>query len=135
MNPEHVAELVEHRLEQARAAIEDAQFLLDGKRTPVAIINRAYYAMFYAALALLQTIGKTPSKHTGVISLFDTEFMMKGIFSRELSKALHDAFDARLVSDYQPVRSATPVEATALLLRARQFVAEVERHLATRDAS
>jgi uncharacterized protein (UPF0332 family) len=77
MNPEHVAKLVEYRLEQARAAIEDAQFLLDGKRTPVAIINRAYYAMFYAVLALLQTIGKTPSRHTGVISLFDTEFMVE----------------------------------------------------------
>jgi uncharacterized protein (UPF0332 family) len=91
--------------------------------------------MSYAALALLQTIGKTPSKHTGVISLFDTEFMLKGVFSRELSKALHDAFDVRLVSDYQPVRPATPTDASALLLRARLFVAEIERYLTTRDAS
>jgi len=107
MKPEHVAELVKHRVEQARAALSDARFLLDGRRTPQAVINRSYYAMFYAALALLQTIGKTPSKHTGVIGIYDTEFMRKGVFPKESSIAFHDAFDARLVSDYQPVRDAT----------------------------
>jgi uncharacterized protein (UPF0332 family) len=72
MKPEHVAELVKFRLEQARATLEDARFLHEGGRTPQSIINRAYYAMFYAALALLQTIGKVPAKHSGVLSLFDT---------------------------------------------------------------
>ncbi len=46
MKPEHVAELVRHRMEQARAALSDARFLLDGRRTPQAVINRSYYAMF-----------------------------------------------------------------------------------------
>jgi uncharacterized protein (UPF0332 family) len=72
-------------LEQAQTAIEDAQFLLSGKRSPQSIVNRAYYAMFYAALALLQKINKVPSKHSGVISLFDTEFVLKGIFPKEFS--------------------------------------------------
>jgi len=30
MKPEHVSELVQYRLEQARAALSDAEFLLDG---------------------------------------------------------------------------------------------------------
>jgi hypothetical protein len=51
--------------------------------------------MFYAALALLQKIGKVPSKHTGVISLFDTEFVVKGIFHKELSRNFHKAFEMR----------------------------------------
>ncbi|NWF98429.1 MAG: hypothetical protein HXY52_05785 [Nitrospirae bacterium] len=29
--------------------------------------------------SLLQIINKIPSKHTGLISLFDTEFVVKGI--------------------------------------------------------
>jgi hypothetical protein len=37
----------------------DARFLLDGNRGPQSIVNRSYYAMFYAALALMQNIGKT----------------------------------------------------------------------------
>jgi hypothetical protein len=34
MKPEHVVELVKLRLEQARIALEDAQFLLNGERSP-----------------------------------------------------------------------------------------------------
>jgi len=34
--------------------------------------------MFYAVLALLQKIGKVPRKHSGAISLFDTELVLKG---------------------------------------------------------
>jgi len=63
---EEVTPLVRYRLEQADAALGDAKFLLEGNRSPQSIVNRAYYAMFYAALALLQKIGKVPSKHAGV---------------------------------------------------------------------
>ena len=34
-----------------------------------------------AALALLQKAGKIPSKHAGVISLFDTEFVLNPGFA------------------------------------------------------
>jgi uncharacterized protein (UPF0332 family) len=129
MKPEHVIELVRHRMEQAHAALTDARFLLDGQRTPQSVINRSYYAMFYAALALLQTIGKTPSKHVGVISIYDTEFMRKGVFPKESSVAFHEAFDTRLVSDYQPVRDATRDKAASILTGAERFVAEVEAYL------
>ncbi len=57
MNPDDVAILVKYRLEQARTALEDAKYLLDGNRSTQSIINRSYYA--------------------GVISLFDTEFVLQ----------------------------------------------------------
>ena len=80
MKPKEIETLIKYRLEQAQAALDDAKYLIDGKRSPQSIINRSYYAMFYAALALLQSISKAPSKHSGVISHFDTEFVMKGVF-------------------------------------------------------
>jgi uncharacterized protein (UPF0332 family) len=67
MSREEILVLVNYRLEQAQTALEDGKFLLEGGRSPQSIVNQAYYAMFYAALALLQKIGKVPSKHTGVI--------------------------------------------------------------------
>jgi uncharacterized protein (UPF0332 family) len=82
--------------------------------------------MFYAVLALLQDIGKVAGKHTGAIGLFDTEFVLKSVFSRELSRDLHKAFDSRQVSDYQPVRPTTSEEAKEYITKARRFVAEVE---------
>ena len=75
---------VNYRLEQAQEALDDAKYLIDGNRSPQSIVNRSYYAMFYAALALLQKISKAPSKHSGVISLFDKEFVIKGIFAKDL---------------------------------------------------
>jgi len=129
MKPEQTAELVRLRLEQARSTLNDADVLATGGGTPKSIINRAYYAMFYAVLALLQNIGKVAGKHTSAIGLFDTEFVLKGAFPREFSRDLHRAFDTRQVSDYQPVRPATSEEAEEYIAKAKRFVAAVEQHL------
>ncbi len=122
MKEQEIASLIRHRLEQAQTALEDARFLLEGNRSPQSIVNRAYYAMFYAVLALLQKIGKVPSKHTGVISLFDTEFVVKGKFPQELSKDLHKAFELRQVSDYKTLKPITKEKAQETLNSAIRFV-------------
>ncbi len=39
------------------------------------VMNRLYYVMFYAALAMLQDKEIGSSKHSGVIAVFDREFV------------------------------------------------------------
>jgi len=129
LKEEDIKVLVKYRLEQAEAAIEDAKFLLEGERSTQSIINRAYYAMFYAALAMLQKVGEIPSKHTGVISLFDREFVSKGIFSKELSKSLHRAFELRQVSDYKTFEQISVEKAKDTLEKAVIFVQTVKDYL------
>ena len=126
MKNEDVSTLIKYRMAQAQVALEDAKFLLDGDRSPQSIVNRAYYAMFYAVLALLQKIDKVPSKHTGVISLFDTEFALKGIFPRELSKDFHKAFELRQVSDYKTFKPISKEKAQESLTNAARFVGAVK---------
>ena len=126
---EESADLVQYRIEQADAALNDAKFLLDGKRSTQSIINRAYYAMFYAAPALLQKAGKVPSKHAGVIGLFDTEFVLKGALPRELSRDLHKAFELRQVSDYRVLQSPSREKAEETCERASRFVRAVREYL------
>ena len=109
MKQEDKSTIISYRIEQAQIALDDAIYLNAGERSPQSIVNRCYYAMFYATLALLQDIGKAPTKHSGIISLFDTEYVMKGIFPRELSKNLHKAFELRQASDYK-VRPTMPEE-------------------------
>jgi uncharacterized protein len=87
--------------------------------------------MFYAALALLQKIGKIPSKHISVISLFDTEFVLPGLFSKELSRNFHKAFELRQVSDYRILERLTPAKAGETLAKAKKFVEAVEAFLET----
>jgi hypothetical protein len=133
MNSENVWILIRRWLVQAQTALDDAKFLLDAGRSPASIINRSYYAMFYAITALLQSVGETPSKHAGVISLFDREFVAKGIFPKELSKQLHGAFDLRQTSDYRDEPGITRQSAAELWQAAADFVKEIRIYLEKRE--
>jgi uncharacterized protein (UPF0332 family) len=121
--------VVAGRLKQAQTALEDAEFLMKGNRSPQSVVNRSYYAMFYAALALLEKIAKLPSKHAGVVSLFDTEFVLRGIFPKELSKDFHKAFELRQVSDYRIIDPCSPEKAAETLQKAVKFVEAVASYL------
>ncbi|MBW2039887.1 MAG: HEPN domain-containing protein [Deltaproteobacteria bacterium] len=129
MKNDEISNLIRYRMEQAQIALDDARFLLDGKRSPQSIINRSYYAMFYATLALLQKIRKVPSRHTGVISLFDTEFVLKGVFPKELSKDFHKTFELRQVSNYKVIEPSFPEKAKEALNKAVCFVDAVKEYL------
>ena len=50
MKQEETEVLISYRLEQAQTALDDAKYLLEGQRSPQGIINRSYYAIFYAPL-------------------------------------------------------------------------------------
>ena len=89
MNAEHVKILVAQRMQQVTEALEDGRYLLAAGRGARTAVNRAYYAAFYAVLALLQPLGKTPRRHRGVLTLFDTEFVRTGLFPQALSESLH----------------------------------------------
>ncbi len=71
-------DLIEYRLKSAREILRDAQLLKENGGSPASIINRAYYAVFYAALALLVTVDVEPAKHAGVIAKFDELFVRQG---------------------------------------------------------
>lgn len=128
MKQEDKTTIISYRLEQAQIALDDAMYLFTGGRSPQSIVNRCYYAMFYAALALLQDIGKAPTKHSGIISLFDTEYVMKGVFPRELSKDLHKAFELRQSSDYKVRPAMSEDQVKEEIDKASRFVEAVKSY-------
>lgn len=128
MKQEDKNNIIGYRIEQAQIALDDAMYLDVGGRSPQSIINRCYYAMFYATLALLQEIGKAPTKHSGIISLFDTEYVMKGIFPRELSKDLHKAFELRQTSDYKVRPAMSEEQVKEEIDKASRFVEAVKSY-------
>ena len=121
--------LIEYRLQQSRQTLTDARCLQAAGGSSLSVANRAYYAMFYACLALLQLLGTTPSKHSGVISLFDREFVLKGYLPKELSRCLHRAFDLRQQADYAELRAISNDEAGSVVLDAGTFLAQIEAYL------
>ena len=120
--------LIKYRLQQARAALDEARLLLASGTTTLGVVNRAYYAMFYAVLALLQHKEQVPGKHAGAIALFDREFVQKGIFTKELSQLFHHAFTIRQISDYQTTESITHEQAAKLIDNASFFVQSIEEY-------
>lgn len=128
MDPD-TAVLVRYRLEQADEALKATRMLLDGNLPRVAV-GRAYYAMFYAVLALLASRQQGTSKHAAVLSLFDLEFVKTGMLSPHFSQWLHEAFDLRQRADYREMFTVSPERAAEVAREAEQFVAAVKQHLA-----
>jgi uncharacterized protein (UPF0332 family) len=121
--------LVAYRLEQADEALQVADMLLVSGvfRT---VVNRSYYAMFYAVLALFAARQEGTSKHSGVIGLFDREFVKTGLIDREFSAWLHEAFDLRQRADYREMFTVSKERAEEVSENARQFVEAARTHLA-----
>lgn len=120
--------LVSYRFEQVDESLDAARILLEQNLTRSSV-NRSYYAMFYAVLALLVTRKQETSKHSGAISLFDKEFVKTGMFKIEFSRWLHDAFDLRQRSDYVAQVQVSKEEASQMLAQAKAFVAGVKSKL------
>jgi hypothetical protein len=118
-------EVIRYRLELAHEALDDAQFNLDGGRLRAAS-NRVYYAMLYAAIALLATRDLSSSRHSGVIALFYEHFVKSGEFPRDLSHQLGRALDMRTDTDYKVSVLPEPAKLSEMLENARAFVQKAE---------
>jgi uncharacterized protein (UPF0332 family) len=127
--------LLAYRLREAKETLSDVKTLLDSHGTTRTVINRSYYAIFYAVLALFIKEGTDirSSKHAGVIGLFDKEFVHTGKVAIEYSRTLHRLFDARQESDYKEFVQYSEEEARKFFSMAEAFIAEVERIVSSVD--
>ena len=92
-------------------------------------VNRFYYSAFYAARALLATRELDSSRHSGVISLFQAQFVKPGLIATEKAKALPRAFEKRQKSDYGDFSEVTESEAQAVRQEVSDFLKECEQLL------
>jgi uncharacterized protein (UPF0332 family) len=113
----------------AREALESAQYNLDGGFYGVAA-NRAYYAFFYAATALLLTLDITRSRHAGVLAAFREHFVRPGKFPVQDSHTYGEAFELRNVTDYEMLGHADSDQAQAIVEKANRFVERCRTYLA-----
>lgn len=120
--------LFAYRLQEAEETLADALNMLAGKCSSRSIVNRAYYAMFYAVLALFirfETEHKT-SKHAGVIGIFNKEFVHTGKVEIRIAKMLSTIFEARLEGDYKGLVELTNEDAKDAVEKAREFVTAIK---------
>jgi uncharacterized protein (UPF0332 family) len=115
-------------LDHAREVLDVAALNLS-EGYPDSAVNRAYYAIYYAANALLVTQGVGRSKHSAVIAAFRERFVKPGIIEIEYSRIYGRVMDDRHASDYEIEVSMDTGVAERDLEEARLFVQRIERHL------
>ena len=118
-------DLIKFRLEEADEALSAAHLLLSQGMVRSAV-NRAYYAMFYAVLALLVKSQLKSSKHSGTIALFQREYVGKGILEVKYSRLMRDLFAHRQRTDYREFYIISEMKATSLISEVESFIKEAK---------
>ena len=86
-------------LRKAQRYLESARLLREAGDRDSAV-SRAYYAAFYLAEVLLDTLGLSFSSHRAVISAFGQEFAKTGRLDARFHRLLISAFEKRQRADY-----------------------------------
>ena len=128
---ERLRALVTLRMQQAGETLHEAR-ILNAEHADRGAVNRAYYAMFYAVLAVLATKGLGSSKHSGAISLFDREFVKPGDLPKELSRSLHMAFEHRQQADYGELIELDESAVARVIEEAEVFIRKVQDYMKAR---
>ncbi len=126
-------QLASYRIKQAEESLDEARFLLSGGKSPRSVMNRVYYAMFYSVLALLIYEPYSSSKHSGVLSYFNKNFIRCEVFDKEMGRTLNKAFELRQREDYREYSYLTDLEAAGFIVKADSFVSKMKNYLKQMD--
>jgi uncharacterized protein (UPF0332 family) len=119
-------------LDKAIMAARSAQTLLDNGDSDGAC-NRAYYAVFDAAKALLLHLKpeaeiESIRTHSGLIGAFGKYAVGSAIVAPDIGRLFNRLFEKRLVADYKRDTVAM-ADAAEAVKQAQQFVIEIEKLL------
>ncbi|MGD0234830.1 MAG: HEPN domain-containing protein [Syntrophorhabdales bacterium] len=120
---------VKRYLRKAEHALEVAEALMKVGHSPDAA-SKVYYAMFYAAQALLKSEGIDVVKHSAVESAFGHHFAKPGKINPKYHRMLIDARKIREIADYDIEEEVVQPVASLKIEEGKAFVHEVNKLLA-----
>ena len=120
--------LIVYRQEKADMALDDAAFLTEAGKYGLAA-NRLYYALYYAASALLLSKGIATKRHSGLMAQRHLHFVKTGILSSDEGALFKVMFTLRHEDDYEDfidveladIEEYTP-QVTALVKKLKDLV-------------
>ena len=124
-------EIIALYFEHCDESIEIASQVLES-RHPRSAIGNCYYAIFYAASAVLLSQGIERSKHSGVRSAFSQYFVHKHIFPDAFGKLFETLQEERESADYNMTYEPGEEVAEERLEQARHFVQSIRDYLRER---
>lgn len=121
-------ELIVYRMKRAKETIKEAEFLAT-ENYYNATINRLYYAVFYAAQALLLHKDISAKSHNGIKTMLGLHFIAKGKLTIEAGKTYNSLFNLRHSNDYDDFVYCDQQTVDEYLPRAKNFIADIEKLL------
>ena len=118
-------------LENAREMLAVAGLMI-GNDFYSSACNRSYYAVFYAASALLAAKRMAFGKHSAVLAAFRQHFIKAGVIDLRWSRIYERILSQRQSSDYDLHLAIEKEQALADLQDAQEFVQEVTQWLQKR---
>lgn len=120
-----IKDLIRYRLNRADETLEDARILFNNNKL-FSAINRIYYAMFYAVGGLLLTKDLSSPKHSGLLSLFNKEFVNTGLVDKEWGRFYNEMFEFRQKADYKDLVKFETVDVKLWLAKAEDFILAIK---------
>lgn len=115
---------IQANLERARESIEAAKMLAANSYYDF-VASRAYYAVFYAAAALLIHDGLSFKKHTTAIAMIHKEFIKTGKLDMQHGRNLNWLFELRGIGDYGVTTHVSSADAKNAIQVAEDFISAV----------
>ncbi len=133
MNREELtSEVIRYWMGKASEALDSARSEQEAGRRSFAV-NRAYYACFYIASAVLFAEGQKFSKHSGVRAALHRSLVKTGKLDLTQGRFYNLVFQSRQRGDYQELVEFTDEETEEIISKAAEFVEVMRNLLETRD--
>ena len=117
---------VAYWLEKARECLEAARDEQRAGRLAFAV-NRAYFAAFYAASAVLLSRGHRFAKHSGVRAVLHRQLVKTGLLEERWGRLYDRLFEERQHGDYVEFVSFDGKDVATVVEQAAALVAELSR--------
>jgi uncharacterized protein (UPF0332 family) len=119
------SELIRYRLDEAIDTKKDVELLISNDRLRAAV-NRIYYGMFYALLALGLKFGFETSKHQQLIGWFNKNFINAGLVNPKFGGIINKAFNGRTKGDYDSYVEFKKEIVIEMFEEMKDFINEIE---------
>jgi len=128
MMEEKVKIRIKEELETAKRRLEAAKLLFEKDMIEDAV-NRAYYAFFHAAKAMLNVLGYDAKTHSGLISEFGLRIIKTELLDKKFGQYFRRAFEMRESSDYEIGIIFSEEEVETLIQNADEFLKKAKEFI------
>ncbi len=122
------SEYINYRLQRAEESYNDALLLAENESWN-AVVNRLYYACFYAVIALLLKNDIETQTHDGSRTQFGLQYVKTGLIEKRFGKIYSKLFDMRQKGDYGDLYDFDKETVAPLLKSTREFIDELKKHV------